>query len=73
MVRAQRVGETGAPRAWLISGSKVQPENRSILLEIIIRVLFHSIMIVLSLYLLFAGHNLPGGGFAGGLVAGMGL
>ncbi|PNW08957.1 Na+/H+ antiporter subunit A [Microbacterium testaceum] len=71
-VRAQRVGETGAPRAWLISGSKVQPENRSILLEIIIRVLFHSIMIV-SLYLLFAGHNLPGGGFAGGLVAGMGL
>ncbi|BFM24985.1 Na+/H+ antiporter subunit A [Microbacterium sp. che218] len=71
-VRAQRVGESGAPRAWLISGSKVQPENRSILLEIIIRVLFHSIMIV-SLYLLFAGHNLPGGGFAGGLVAGMGL
>jgi multicomponent Na+:H+ antiporter subunit A len=71
-VRAQRVGETGAPRAWLISGAKVQPENRSILLEIIIRVLFHSIMIV-SLYLLFAGHNLPGGGFAGGLVAGMGL
>ena len=50
----------------------MQPENRSILLEIVIRVLFHSIMIV-SLYLLFAGHNLPGGGFAGGLVAGMGL
>ena len=71
-VRVQRAGETDAPRAWLISGSKVQPENRSILLEIIVRVLFHSIMIV-SLYLLFAGHNLPGGGFAGGLVAGMGL
>ncbi|MBB3157520.1 multicomponent Na+:H+ antiporter subunit A [Microbacterium proteolyticum] len=71
-VRAQRVGETGAPRAWLVSGAKVQPENRSILLEIVIRVLFHSVMIV-SLYLLFAGHNLPGGGFAGGLVAGMGL
>ncbi|MCI9857782.1 Na+/H+ antiporter subunit A [Microbacterium proteolyticum] len=71
-VRARRPGEADAPRAWLISGSKVQPENRSILLEIIVRVLFHSIMIV-SLYLLFAGHNLPGGGFAGGLVAGMGL
>ncbi|MGN7969998.1 Na+/H+ antiporter subunit A [Microbacterium sp. 22296] len=71
-VRARRPGESDAPRAWLISGSKVQPENRSILLEIIVRVLFHSIMIV-SLYLLFAGHNLPGGGFAGGLVAGMGL
>ncbi|MCD2168391.1 Na+/H+ antiporter subunit A [Microbacterium sp. JC 701] len=71
-VRAQRVGETDAPRAWLVSGAKVQPENRSILLEIIIRVLFHSVMVV-SLYLLFAGHNLPGGGFAGGLVAGLGL
>ncbi len=71
-VRAQRAGEADAPRAWLVSGAKVQPENRSILMEIIIRVLFHAIMIV-SLYLLFAGHNLPGGGFAGGLVAGMGL
>lgn len=71
-VRAPREGESDAPRAWLVSGSKVQPENRSILLEMIIRVLFHSIMVV-SLYLLFAGHNLPGGGFAGGLVAGMAL
>ena len=71
-VRAQRAGETDAPRAWLVSGAKVQPENRSILMEIIIRVLFHAIMLI-SLYLLFAGHNLPGGGFAGGLVAGMGL
>ena len=26
-------------------------------------------LLVLSFYLLFAGHNLPGGGFAGGLVA----
>jgi multicomponent Na+:H+ antiporter subunit A len=29
--------------------------------------------VIVSLYLLFAGHNLPGGGFAGGLVAGMAL
>jgi multicomponent Na+:H+ antiporter subunit A len=48
------------------------PENRSILLEVVIRLLFHAI-VVLSLYLLFAGHNLPGGGFAGGLVAGLAL
>ena len=27
-------------------------------------------LLVFSLYLLFAGHNQPGGGFAGGLVAG---
>ncbi|HEX5727794.1 Na+/H+ antiporter subunit A [Microbacterium sp.] len=67
-------GETGGTErmAWLVGGQRVRPENRSILLEVIVRVLFHSIIIV-SLYLLFAGHNLPGGGFAGGLVAGMAL
>ncbi|MDE0547584.1 Na+/H+ antiporter subunit A [Microbacterium sp. C7(2022)] len=58
--------------AWLIGGQKIRPENRAILLEVIVRVLFHTIIIV-SLYLLFAGHNLPGGGFAAGLVAGMAL
>jgi multicomponent Na+:H+ antiporter subunit A len=30
-------------------------------------------VLILSLYLLFAGHNQPGGGFVGGLVAGSGL
>lgn len=58
--------------AWLVGGQRVRPENRSLMLEVIVRILFHSIVIV-SLYLLFAGHNLPGGGFAGGLVAGMAL
>jgi multicomponent Na+:H+ antiporter subunit A len=33
------------------------------------QLIFHSAL-VLSLYLLFAGHNQPGGGFVGGLVAG---
>ena len=64
-------GPTGRT-AWLVAGQRVRPENRSILLEIVVRILFHSIIIV-SLYLLFAGHNLPGGGFAAGLVAGMAL
>jgi len=59
-------------QTWLVGGQKVRPENRSILLEVIVRILFHTIIVV-SLYLLFAGHNLPGGGFAGGLVAGMAL
>lgn len=62
----------GEPRAWLVGGAKVRSEERSIILEVVVRVLFHTIMLV-SLYLLFAGHNLPGGGFAAGLVAGMGL
>ncbi|MBD3941144.1 Na+/H+ antiporter subunit A [Microbacterium sp. NEAU-LLC] len=65
-------GTGGGPMAWLVGGQRVRPENRSIMLEVIVRILFHTIIIV-SLYLLFAGHNLPGGGFAGGLVAGMAL
>ncbi len=65
-------GEARGRMAWLVGGQRVRPENRSILLEVIVRILFHTIIIV-SLYLLFAGHNLPGGGFAGGLVAGMAL
>jgi multicomponent Na+:H+ antiporter subunit A len=55
---------------WLLAGKTLAPENRSIILEVVVRLLFHS-AIVVSVYLLFAGHNLPGGGFAGGLVAGL--
>jgi len=59
----------GDRRAWLLAGRKLAPQNRSILLEVVVRLIFHAIIVV-SIYLLFAGHNLPGGGFAGGLVAG---
>jgi multicomponent Na+:H+ antiporter subunit A len=65
-------GAAGGRMAWLVGGQRVRPENRSIMLEVIVRILFHTIIVV-SLYLLLAGHNLPGGGFAGGLVAGMAL
>jgi multicomponent Na+:H+ antiporter subunit A len=37
-----------------------------------VRLLFHPAILV-SVYLLFAGHNAPGGGFAGGLLAGLAL
>jgi multicomponent Na+:H+ antiporter subunit A len=40
----------------------------SLILQTAARTLFHTI-IVFSLYLLFAGHDNPGGGFIGGLVA----
>jgi len=43
--------------------------RRSIIVDTTARLIFHSAL-VLSLYLLFAGHNQPGGGFVGGLVAG---
>lgn len=42
--------------------------QRSLILDVGARVLFHSVLLG-SLYLLFAGHNQPGGGFIGGLVA----
>nr|WP_230425082.1 MnhB domain-containing protein [Prauserella cavernicola] len=43
---------------------------RSLLLEVVARVVFPTVLI-LSVYLLFAGHNNAGGGFSGGLVAGL--
>lgn len=68
-----RTSAPGSTRqAWLVGGQRLRPENRSIMLEVIVRILFHTIIVV-SIYVLFAGHNLPGGGFAGGLVAGMAL
>ncbi|WP_309104394.1 Na+/H+ antiporter subunit A [Microbacterium sp.] len=71
-VRFQTSENRSNHRAWLVGGQRLKPENRSIVLEVIVRILFHTIIVV-SIFLLFAGHNLPGGGFAGGLVAGMAL
>lgn len=58
--------------SWLIAGRTLAPRNRSIILEVTARLVFHAVLIF-SVYLLFAGHNEPGGGFAGGLVAGLAL
>jgi multicomponent Na+:H+ antiporter subunit A len=43
--------------------------TRLVTLEVSMRLLF-TVVMVGSLYLLFVGHNQPGGGFAGGIVAG---
>ena len=37
--------------------------------EVVVRLLFHT-MIVYAVFLLFSGHNAPGGGFAAGMVDG---
>nr|WP_204332145.1 Na+/H+ antiporter subunit A [Geodermatophilus sabuli] len=69
--RRRRSGR--APRdRWLAATAILDPARRSVVLEVITRILFHTIT-VFSLYLLFSGHNEPGGGFAGGLVAGLAL
>ncbi len=42
--------------------------RRSLILSACVRAEFHTLLLI-SVYLLLAGHNQPGGGFAGGLVA----
>ena len=48
------------------------PSQRSLVLEVATRLIF-PLMMVLSVYFFFTGHNTPGGGFAGGLTAGLAL
>lgn len=70
-----RVADPDDPESrmnWLLAGSQLDPRRRSIILEVIVRLIFHA-LILLSIFLLLSGHNTPGGGFAGGLVAGLAL
>ncbi len=62
------VGDT----TWLRGSEMRDPRNRSLVLEVATRMIFPLIM-VLSAYFFFTGHNTPGGGFAGGLTAGLAL
>lgn len=55
---------------WLLPGACRGPGERTLLLEVTTRALF-PIVLVFSLYLLLAGHYGTGGGFSGGLVAGL--
>jgi multicomponent Na+:H+ antiporter subunit A len=57
---------------WLRAGDTPEARRQSIILQVVARLLFHTI-VLFSIYLLFSGHNAPGGGFAGGLVAGLAL
>jgi multicomponent Na+:H+ antiporter subunit A len=57
---------------WLRGGDLIDPRHRSLVLEVTTRLVFPTIM-VLSIYFFFSGHNAPGGGFAGGLTAGLAL
>lgn len=57
---------------WLTASPLVARRHRSMVLAMTTRLLFPTIM-VLSAYFFFSGHNAPGGGFAGGLTAGLAL
>jgi multicomponent Na+:H+ antiporter subunit A len=56
--------------AFLRGARGIRDEDAAPVLEMMTRLIF-PVMIVVSLYLLLVGHNLPGGGFAGGLVGGL--
>src|SRR5699024_8274232 len=59
----------GVPNNPTTAPPSLRPLTRIIVLDVSVRVVFSAVMIG-SLYLLFAGHNRPGGGFAGGILAG---
>ena len=62
------VDSGAAPR--IPGAEQLDPLRRSVVLETAVRLIFHTVL-VFALYLLLAGHNQPGGGFVGGLVAGL--
>ncbi|PYF99075.1 multisubunit sodium/proton antiporter, MrpA subunit /multisubunit sodium/proton antiporter, MrpB subunit [Georgenia satyanarayanai] len=70
--RGEEAGPEGRGRQWLSAIPTLAPQRRSVIFEVGTRLVFHT-MVLFSLYLLFAGHNQPGGGFAGGLIAGVAL
>ncbi len=63
----------GVPRSRLLPGAADQaPQARSLLLEVVTRVL-HPTMLVVAVHLFLVGLHRPGGGFAAGLLVGLGL
>lgn len=62
---------TGEHVRWL-ARPESEGSRQAVILQVVTRLLFHSI-VLFSVYLLFTGHNHPGGGFTGGLVAGLAL
>jgi len=57
------------PSPWLATNWM---PRRSLLLEVVTRMIFH-VIVVFSVYVLFVGHDEPGGGFAAGLIVGLAL
>ncbi|HUO39236.1 MAG TPA: hydrogen gas-evolving membrane-bound hydrogenase subunit E, partial [Mycobacterium sp.] len=68
----RRPAPTTGDTRWLRGSEFRDPRHRSLVLEVATRMIF-PLMMVLSVYFFFTGHNTPGGGFAGGLTAGLAL
>jgi multicomponent Na+:H+ antiporter subunit A len=64
-----RTTDQASRTRWLATSQVMAPERRSLVVEVVTRLLFHTIL-VYSIYLLFTGHNNPGGGIARGQLHG---
>jgi multicomponent Na+:H+ antiporter subunit A len=64
--RAAGLAVTEAPA---VAGASVGGVRRLVFFDVSVGLIFHLVMMA-SVWLLFAGHNQPGGGFVGGLLAG---
>ncbi|WP_433240368.1 Na+/H+ antiporter subunit A [Streptosporangium sp. CA-135522] len=64
--RARRGDRTHWLAATLPAG------QQAVVLEIVARLIFHTVVLI-SIFLLFTGHSSVGGGFAGGILAGLAL
>jgi multicomponent Na+:H+ antiporter subunit A len=71
-VRPDRPDRPDQGSRWLMAGSGPEAGRPAIILQVATRLIFH-VVVLFSIFLLFSGHNAPGGGFAGGLVAGLAL
>ncbi len=68
----EKVSTGPGRRVWLPGPRTLPPDRRSIIFEVVARLVF-PVFVVFGIYLLLAGHNYPGGGFAAGMVTGLAL
>jgi multicomponent Na+:H+ antiporter subunit A len=68
-VALARVGRRAAHAQGEQPQGVERPVHRLPFVDVSVRLVFH-VVLLMSLWLLFAGHNQPGGGFVGGLLAG---
>lgn len=72
-VALARVGRRAAEAHGAYPPARREPADggvrRIVFVDVSVQVIFH-VVVMTSLWLLFAGHNQPGGGFVGGLLAG---
>ncbi|MEV4801698.1 Na+/H+ antiporter subunit A [Nonomuraea sp. NPDC049421] len=68
--RVEHGHRPGEPTHWL--ASTLPRGQRALAFEVAARLTFHTVL-VLSVFLLFVGHSGVGGGFAGGIVAGLAI